>query len=88
MYWGNGMSGWGMALMAVSNLLFWGLVITAIVVVVRHFYRAERHDMSTPHGPKPQQLLAERFARGDIDEDEFKRRSDVLASASKGSPGW
>jgi hypothetical protein len=40
MNWGNGMSGWGMLLMTVSNLLFWGLVIAGIVLLVRHVGRA------------------------------------------------
>ncbi|HZN76247.1 MAG TPA: hypothetical protein VFC00_31855 [Micromonosporaceae bacterium] len=34
MYWGNG--GWGMMLpMVFGNLLFWGLIIAAIVLLVR-----------------------------------------------------
>ena len=36
MYWGNGMGGWGMALMTVSNLLFWGVLIAGVVVLVRY----------------------------------------------------
>ena len=36
MYWGNGMGGWGMALMTASTLLFWGLVIAGIVALVRY----------------------------------------------------
>jgi len=35
MYYGNGMGGWGMVLMTVSSLLFWGLVIAGIVALVR-----------------------------------------------------
>ncbi|WP_037972432.1 SHOCT domain-containing protein [Streptomyces sp. NRRL WC-3742] len=37
------------------------------------------------HGPAPEQVLAERFARGEIDEEEYRRRLDVLRSA--GGPG-
>src|SRR5207248_2340191 len=40
MYWGNGMGGWGVAVMTVSSLLFWGLVIAGIVVLVRYLSRA------------------------------------------------
>jgi len=36
MYYGNGMGGWGMALMTVSGLLFWGLVIAGTVAMVRY----------------------------------------------------
>ncbi|MEU6537714.1 SHOCT domain-containing protein [Streptomyces sp. NPDC047000] len=36
-----------------------------------------------PYGtaPTPEQLLAERFARGEIDEDEYRRRLAVLRDA-------
>ncbi|WP_442812395.1 SHOCT domain-containing protein [Streptomyces sp. NBC_01210] len=33
-------------------------------------------------GPSPEQLLAERFARGDIDEEEYQRRRAALRSSS------
>lgn len=32
-------------------------------------------------GPSPEQLLAERFARGDIDEEEYQRRLAALRSS-------
>jgi putative membrane protein len=84
MYWGNGMGGLGMTLMIVSNLLFWGLVIVAIAALVRYTRRGAQPGVPVTHGPTPQQLLADRFARGDIDEDEYRRRLQVLGS---GSPG-
>ena len=34
---GHGMGGWGIGLMTVSFLLFWALVVVAIVLLVRHF---------------------------------------------------
>jgi len=86
MYWGNGMSGWGMTLMTVSSLLFWGLVIAAVVAVVRYLGRDAHSGPPATHGPTPQQLLAERFARGEIDEDEYTRRTQVLAGAARHVP--
>jgi len=35
-----------------------------------------------PAGPAPEQILAERYARGEIDEDEFRRRLAVLRGAA------
>jgi putative membrane protein len=88
MYWGNGMGGWGMTLMTVSSLLFWGMVVAAIVALVRYAGRVGQPGVSAAHGPAPQQLLAERFARGDIDEDEYTRRLHVLGAPPPGSaPG-
>ncbi|MEW2558755.1 SHOCT domain-containing protein [Streptomyces griseorubiginosus] len=34
--------------------------------------------------PSPEQLLAERFARGEIDEEEYRRRMSVLDSDDVG----
>jgi putative membrane protein len=40
------------------------------------------------YGSGPEQLLAERFARGEIDESEYRARLDVLAGTAGGSrPG-
>ena len=88
MYWGSGMGGWGMILMTVSTLLFLGLITAATVAVVRYSARSAHHGPPIAHGPAPQQLLAERFARGDIDEDEYARRLQVLRTGPRSSaPG-
>lgn len=77
MYWyGNGMSGWGFALLTVSQILFWGLVIAGVIALVRYLARRSRD--SAAAGPAPEQLLAERFARGEISEDEYRRDLAVL----------
>jgi putative membrane protein len=78
MYWYNGVSGWGFALMALSMLLFWGLVIAAVVFVVR-WLGTDRGRPTPPLGaPDPRLILAERFARGEIDEAEYRQRLKVL----------
>jgi putative membrane protein len=81
MYWGNGMGGWGMLLMTVSGLLFWGLIIAGIVVLVRYLARGAQADPGASQAPTPEQVLADRFARGEIDEDEYSRRLQVLHTA-------
>jgi len=81
MYWGNGMGGWGMVLMTVSGLLFWGLIITGIVVLVRYTGRGGQPEAVATRTPMPQQILADRFARGEINEDEYNRRLLVLGGA-------
>ncbi len=87
-YWGNGNGmGWGWGGWLVSGLLmivFWGLVIWGVITLVRHLTSLERQ--APPgmrvHSPQstPEQILAERFARGEIDVDEYKRRLAVLQS--------
>ena len=87
MYWyGTGMSGWGYALMTLSMLLFWGLVIGAIVTLARYLADSGRAGRVTPiihNGPEG--ILAERFARGEIDEEEYRRRMAVVHHAMTGS---
>lgn len=73
----DGSWGWGgWLLMTLSMALVWGLAIGAIVMLFRS-------DKSSPPGytasrQDPGQILAERFARGEIEEDEYRARSDVL----------
>jgi putative membrane protein len=86
MYWGNGMGGWGMVLMTVSTLLFWGLVIASVVALVRYTSRNAPQGGPAPEAATPQRILAERFAHGEIDEDEYTRRLQVLSSAAKSRP--
>ena len=89
MYWyGSGMSGWGYALMTVSMVLFWGAVIAGIVLLVRHFSRGGQQAPAPPSQPaSPEQMLAERFARGEIDEEEYRQRLAVLHGAGHGADG-
>lgn len=90
MYWyGNGMGGWGYALMTISIVVFWALVIAGVVMLVRYFARRpmSRPEPPQPPRPSPEQLLAERFARGEIDEDEFHRAMDVLRQHHSSAPG-
>jgi hypothetical protein len=58
MIWGNGMSGWAMTLMGLSNLLFWGLLITGIVLLVRRPDRSTSARGPAGAGPTPQQVPA------------------------------
>ena len=76
---GYGWSWWWMLAMGVFVLL----VIASIVVVVTFATRGS--DDRTGSGADPsasgsqaRAILEERFARGEIDEDEFRRRSEAL----------
>ncbi|MBP0450606.1 SHOCT domain-containing protein [Kitasatospora sp. RG8] len=93
MYWNDhGMNGWGFGLMTVGMLLFWGLVVVAIVLLIRHLVHTPQHapgayPVPQPERPSPEQLLAERFARGEIDADENRHRVDALRSAGPPAAG-
>jgi putative membrane protein len=78
MYWyGNGMGGWGYAVMMIGTVLFWAVAILGGVALVRHLARPA----GTTRVSTAEQVLAERFARGEIDEDEFDNRRKALRSS-------
>lgn len=62
-------------------ILFWGAVIFGVVALVRNARRdgTQRHEPLQQ--PPPERLLAERFARGEIDEDEYHQRLTSLRAA-------
>ncbi len=97
MFWYSGL-GWAWGL---GSILFWVLIAVAIVALVRVFTRGRMgppyagyaggpgpYGPPGPgHAPSPEQILAERFARGEIDQDEFHERMAALrAQAPDGGP--
>ncbi len=69
-----------------GGLVFWVLIAVAVVALMRLFlWDCRRPYPSGPAGSPPggapataEQILAERFARGEIDEDEFRQRMTTL----------
>lgn len=77
MFYGNGMGAWGYVAMTVSSLVFWGLLAAGVVALFR--YAGRPHNVPPP---APEQLLAERYARGEIDDEEYRRRLATLRAAT------
>jgi putative membrane protein len=80
--WGNGWGWVGWTVMAVVIVLFWGGVITAIIIGIRYLVGSS-NTPATPrsYGPsRPEDVLADRFARGEIDEDEYRRRMTAFTN--------
>jgi putative membrane protein len=64
-------------------LLFWAAVIAVVVWAVRSVRNERQHpERESNNTPSPQDILAERFARGEIEEDEFARRYELLHNTS------
>ena len=83
---GIGWPGW--LLMTLATVAFWGLLITAIVWLFRGGSRAAQSiprgfATAAPRPDHPESILAQRFARGEIDEQEYRQRVAVL----RGEPG-
>ena len=71
---GFGAGFWGGGLL--HMVVYWGIIILAIVLLVRWLGGAagDRHD----EGETPLQILKKRYARGEIDKEEFERRKRDL----------
>lgn len=72
---GGMMNGGMMGGMMLMMVLFWILVIAGIVLLVRLLWNRTPGD--TPNGLY---ILQERFARGEIDLEEYQERRSVLQS--------
>jgi putative membrane protein len=83
MMWSNDY-GWGAWLtMTVGMVAFWALVAVAVVAVIRSMHDDNPRDLS-PRDNAAARLLDERFARGDIDEPEYRTRRELLRSGQSG----
>lgn len=83
MWWNDGMGygmGWGgWVLMIVVMVGFWVLIVAGVLTL----FRTTRSDRALPHDPDGRgahKILEERFARGDIDAEEYRARTDELRS--------
>ncbi|SCF03550.1 putative membrane protein [Micromonospora coriariae] len=75
MFWHhNGMGGFGYLLMLLNSLAFVGLLAAGGWVG----WRALRDHGERRVGDPAERLLAERFARGEINDEEYQRRLDTL----------
>ena len=78
--WNGGYHGWGWGgwiLTAVVLVVFFALLITAGVWAVRYLGGGGGH-RSSASGRGAEDVLAERFARGEIDDEEFRTRVTLL----------
>jgi putative membrane protein len=85
MWWyGPWMTGWGSVVMGIGLVLFLALIVLGVVALVRYLPTTDRR--SHPPRPAPEELLAERFARGEIDEREYLERLATLRSTTLTQP--
>jgi putative membrane protein len=68
--------------MGLMMLAFWGLIAVLVVYAIRNLGHRPAEDRRDPPVPADQALriLDERFARGEIDADEYDLRRGVLRS--------
>ena len=73
--------------MGTMMLLFWGLAIGLVVWAVRGRRNgSQTSQTSDDRTTGPDAVLAERFARGEIQEDEYLRRRELIHSSVLSRP--
>lgn len=80
MHWdGNGTGPAGWVVMLVMMVAFWSLVILAGVMI----FRNGRGRVGGTPGRGAVEILEERFARGEIDREEYETRRAVLRDSAR-----
>ena len=74
--WGS-YGGWGMGFGMVFMLLFWGLVILAIAALIRWLMTQSSPGRSA-RDKSPLEIVQERYARGEIDREEYEQKKRDL----------
>jgi putative membrane protein len=75
--WGGHMWGWSAGWMWFGMIAFWALVVAVVVFAIRGGTHRERSRAA-------EDVLAERYARGEIEIDEYQNRLRVLKEARGG----
>jgi putative membrane protein len=81
-YWSHGWDwGWGhMIFGSFMMILFWGGLILVIVLAVRWLGRGPSQEAGTGRSSaRALNILQERFARGEIDKEEYEERKRLLS---------
>lgn len=74
-YWdGDWSMGWGMGLGWLLMLLFWLLVIGGVVWLIVYLTRGQ----TRAAGPSALEILKHRYARGEINKEEYEQRKKDL----------
>jgi len=63
----------GFGIPAIGMILFWGFIVVLVVLLARAL-----SGESPRQGRSARRILDERFARGEIDRDEYERRKEAL----------
>lgn len=59
-------------------IIFWAVIIWAIIALVRHFAGRDSHWQFRGKDEEALRILRERYAKGEISKDEFEERKAAL----------
>ena len=89
-YWNDGMGNgnWGWVAMMIMMVAFWGGLIWIGVTLLKRNHTPQIHSpqihspgalpVAVPPKSTPQEILAERLARGEIEPDDYRQRIEAL----------
>lgn len=77
-WYNQGMGGGWWVLMMIGMLVFWTVLVIGIVMLVRHYSPRGIAPLSQPRSNSAVEILKERFARGELTEEEYLRRRKLL----------
>ncbi|MEB3967150.1 SHOCT domain-containing protein [Streptomyces kunmingensis] len=86
MFWyDHNVGGWGWFAMSAGMILFWALIVTVAVLLFRAVNRPQERTHSQA-ARSAEDILRERLARGDIEDDEYRRRLNTLHASPLTKP--
>lgn len=77
-----GVGGW--LVMGLMMVAMWGIPIALLVWLIVRGFGSGQSQPRESRRPDAEETLAERFASGEIDEDEFTRRRELLRAQPRG----
>ena len=83
MGWNGGWGVGGWLVMSLMMVVVFGLPIALVVWAVWSSSHRDQTTVKAPPRPDADQVLAERYARGEIDEAELTHRREVLRTGAK-----
>lgn len=75
--------GWGIGglVMMIMMILFWAALIVGIIYLIKYLAQQPRMAGQAPAPDQAMQTLRERYARGEINREEFEERKKDLSES-------
>lgn len=78
---GMGTFGWGMGFGWIFMLIFWALIVIGLITVVQWIF-SNKPESHISVEKSALQILEERYARGEIEREEFEQKKKDLSNSS------
>ncbi|TDY02831.1 SHOCT domain-containing protein [Thiohalophilus thiocyanatoxydans] len=72
--------GWGGGFGWIVMILFWLLILAGLIAIVKWLIGGPETNVPLPPSKTARQILEERYARGEIDREEFEQKKRDIES--------